>query len=83
MLQMVEKEAEKYKLDFMLLTATETGLYYKRGYRVKNNVFRWLMIQRMESLGLNQRRLEKTVMVKRLSKQKWSKDVIDLAGTIF
>lgn len=83
MLELLEKEAIKNKLDFMLLTATETGLYYKNGFRIKNNIFRWLMIQGMESLGLNQRRLEKTVMVKRFSKQKWSKAIIDLAGPIF
>ena len=83
MLQLLEKEASKYKLDFLLLTAADSALYYRQGYRVKNNVFKWLIIQDAKCLGLKQRRLEKTVMVKRISKQSWSKDVIDLAGPIF
>lgn len=83
MLKLIETEAIKNELDFMMLTAMDSGIYYKQGYRVKNNVFRWLMIQGMESLGLYQRRLEKIVMVKRLSKQRWSKEIIDLAGPIF
>jgi len=83
MLRLLEKEAVKYGLDFLLLTASDSSLYYKLGYRVKSNVFRWLMIQGMESLGINQRRLEKIVMVKRISKAKWSQDIIDLAGPIF
>jgi len=83
MLQLLEKEAAKSGLDFLLLTAADSALYYRQGYRVKNNIFKWLIILDAKSLGLKQRRLEKTVMVKRISKQSWSKNVIDLAGPIF
>lgn len=83
MLQLLAKAAVKSKLDFILLTAVDSALYYRQGYRVKGNVFKWLIVQDAKSLGLNQRRIEKTVMVKRIGKQTWSKDVIDLVGPIF
>lgn len=84
MISYIETVATKHGLDFLLLTALKTNLYYNNGFRVKDNEFKWLVLQDRTSLGLVKRRIPKTVMVKRLSKQIWSKDgLIDLAGPIF
>ncbi|NNE29170.1 MAG: GNAT family N-acetyltransferase [Saprospiraceae bacterium] len=83
MLKWLESEAQKNGIDFILLTSGVQGFYYKLGYRYKENIFKWLLIRNGKSMGLLQRRLRSTVMVKKISQEVWSNGIIDLAGPIF
>ena len=46
LLSEVEAEARKYGIDFLVLVAKDHGLYEKMGYQLRENICRWLIIER-------------------------------------
>ena len=84
MMAKLEKDARKAGIDFIILISNESKMYYHLGYRGRSNIFRWLIIQNHESLGLAQRKLGKAViMVKKISGKAWTSALTDLLGPIF
>lgn len=84
MMKKMESDAQKAKIDFAILIATQSKIYYNLGYRSRENTFRWLIIQNHESLGLAQRKLGKNmVMVKKISGIPWSLETTDFLGPLF
>ncbi len=84
LLQRLETDAIKKKIDFLILISNDSKVYYHNGYRSKDNTFKWLMIQNDKSLGVVERKLGKNViMVKKLGAQPWSTGLTDLLGPIF
>ena len=83
MLAEIETFAMKYKIDFLVLTTTNTSLYKKNGFKSKSNVCKWLAVLKGQTLGVHYKRLEDSIMVKTLSEQTWGKGDIDFLGPIF
>ncbi len=83
LLERVEKEAQEYQIDFVMLATTEQSFYEKRGYHPNNNPCRWLILTRQQTLGVSQRRIERGIMVKSISKRPWADGLLDFLGPIF
>ena len=84
LLQKLETLGETSNIDFVVLFADDHGLYKKNNYQVVNNTYRWLMINDHESLGVTNRTMPDTVMVKPLGYKSWNnKAIVDFMGHVF
>lgn len=73
----------QHRVDFLVLMAKDHGLYLSNGFQAVSNNCRWLMIQEHQSLGIAQRRVQSSLMVKALGKKKWRPGLVDLLGHVF
>jgi GNAT superfamily N-acetyltransferase len=83
LLQRVATLGKEFHLDFLVLLASEHSFYLQHGFRVVNNPCRWLMIQHGHTLGVNQRHLPDSILVKQLGQKDWPEGVFDFLGHIF
>lgn len=83
LLQKLETLGKKHKIDFITLIAQEQNFYKKNGFNVYNNDCRWLIINETQSLGLAQRNLDNSLMVKTLGEKKWKNGMVDFQGCLF
>jgi predicted N-acetyltransferase YhbS len=84
MLAELEKVARRTGVDFLLLFASSHELYTKNKFRVVKNKCRWMLVTNNESIGIVQRSLEDSILVKPTGNIKWDNDaVLDLLGTAF
>ncbi len=83
LLQHLEKLARKHHLDFILLLTEDHSFYEKQGYSLVDNPCRWLVMQNHKSLGVIERQMNETLMVKQIGSRNWEKGVLDFLGYIF
>lgn len=82
MVSEIEKIGRASQLDFLLVAVTNTALYQKNGFSIINNPCRWVIIQNYTTIGVRQRSLDNTIMVKKIGKHNWQDGVIDFLGYI-
>jgi GNAT superfamily N-acetyltransferase len=83
LLQALEKDARSEGIDFLVLVSGERGFYERAGFRVENNICRWVSIGDHISVGLVQGRLPGSLLVKPLGDKKWGEGVVDFLGYMF
>lgn len=83
LLEQLEKLARKAAVDFLVLVAKDHALYRANGFQVVDNTCCWLMIHQNTTLGIAQRRLEKSLLVKRLGQKEWKRGPVDFLGPVF
>lgn len=83
MLNHLETIANTSGIDFILLFTNQQTFYKKNGFKVVDNVCRWVFINDHHTLGVSQRNLGKSIMIKSFSDKKWGDGMLDLMGHIF
>lgn len=83
LLEQVEAEGRQFGIDFLLMVSSEREYFEHRGYRVADNICRWVSIGDHVSFGLVQGRLPGSLMLKSLSGKKWGEGVADFLGYMF
>lgn len=83
MLQNLEQLARKHDLDFILLLTEDHAFYQKQGYHLVENPCRWLVMQNHKSLGVIERKMNDTLMVKQMGNRNWEEGVLDFLGYVF
>lgn len=74
---------ESCKIDFILLFSSEKKFYKKLGFEEVQNKSRWLMIQKLKTLGVARRNVSDSLMVRKMGEKEWMKGEVDLLGHIF
>ncbi|MFZ2899341.1 MAG: GNAT family N-acetyltransferase [Saprospiraceae bacterium] len=83
LLSALEADARSEGIDFLVLISGEQGFYERAGFRVENNLCRWVSIGDHISIGLVQGRLPGSLLVKPLGGKKWGEGVVDFLGYMF
>lgn len=83
LLEELENLGKKHRVDFILLIAQEQDFYKKNQFKTFNNDCRWLIINEQQSLGIAQRNLDNSLMVKTLGDKKWKNETVDFLGCLF
>ena len=83
MLKRLEEVAEQSDIDYLLLFTNQQSFYKKNGFKIVDNVCRWVFINDNHTLGVSQRNLGKSIMIKSISNKKWGDGMLDLMGHIF
>jgi len=83
LMEMVELEAKKNGIDFLVLIAQDHGFYKKKGFKLQENTCRWLIITNQKTLGVGHRNISESLMIKEMGKKKWQPGLVDFMGTIF
>jgi GNAT superfamily N-acetyltransferase len=83
LLDRLEKLGKKHEINFLLLIAKDHEVYLKNGFTLVENNCKWLFIHDHETLGVMQRQLQNSLMVKALGKKEWKENKLDFLGHIF
>ncbi len=83
MLQRLDKLAQESGIDFIVLFTNQQTFYKKNGFSIVDNVCRWVFINDHHTLGVSQRKLGKSILIKSFSNKKWEDGMLDLMGHIF
>jgi len=83
MLHRLDEMAAKSIIDFIVLFTNQQSFYKKNGFSIVDNVCRWVFINDHQTLGVSQRNLGKSIVIKPCSNKKWGKGTLDLLGHIF
>lgn len=85
LLRMLEDLGRKNGIEFIILFADDHRLYKRNGYKLVENICRWLAIddEKFKSLDIFERPLIDCFMVKSLSQKPWKDGVVDLIGYLF
>lgn len=83
LLQAAEADARSGGIDFLVLVSGEREYYERAGFRVEDNICRWVSIGDHVCIGLVQGRLPGSLMVKPVSGKKWGDGVVDFLGYMF
>ncbi len=83
LLEELETLGKKHNIDFITLIAHEQKFYKKNGFQVYNNNCRWLIINEQQSLGLAQRNLGNSLMIRALGEKNWNNGMVDFQGCLF
>ncbi len=83
LLQQTELLALENDIDFLVLVTGDHDYYRKHGFELVQNICRWLMINKQQTLGIGHRRIEESLMIKALSNKVWKKGLVDFLGAIF
>ena len=75
--------SDSCKIDFILLFSSEKSFYQKIGFEEVQNKSRWLMIQKLKTLGVARRNVGDSLMIKKIGQKDWLKGEVDLLGHIF
>lgn len=78
----IEALSQENGLDLMIVTVSDTALYKKNGFVVVDNICRWVILQNHSTLGVIERNLNNSLMVKTLGKLIWREGTIDFMGHI-
>lgn len=73
----------QHRIDFIVLMASGQQLYHRNGFVLVNNPCRWIMISEHTTLGVAQRQIKSTLMVKRLGEKEWGGGLVDFLGPMF
>lgn len=83
LLDQLEKLGKTNEIDFLLLIAKDHELYLKNNFTLVENTCKWLFTNQHETLGVMQRQLQSSLMVKALGKKIWKPNKLDFLGHIF
>jgi len=83
LLKDLEKLAKEFKVDFIVLAATEQELYKKNDFNVVSNTCRWVMINDHQTLGVAHRTIDDCIMIKSIMGEKWKSGLVDFMGPVF
>ena len=83
MLSELEELARKYLIDFILLLTEDHAFYEKQGYQLVENACRWLVMQNHRSLGVIERQMNQTLMMKQVGEKEWGEGTLDFLGYVF
>jgi len=83
LLQSLEDLGKKHAIDFIVLIAQDHQFYQSNGYHLHTNTCRWLMINEHQTLGVNHRNIDDSLMIKTLGDKKWNQGLVDFLGYAF
>ena len=78
----IESLGKENNLDLMMVTVTDTSLYTRNGFYTVDNICRWVILQNHSTLGVRERNLNNSLMIKNLGQSKWNDGIIDFMGHI-
>jgi hypothetical protein len=71
-------------LDFILLFGGVQDFYLNNNYQLANNPCRWVLLKNHRTMGIVQRTIPETLLVKQIGKTVWkSEATLDLMGFVF
>jgi predicted N-acetyltransferase YhbS len=83
-LKNIEKIGKKNQIDFLLLFGGIQDYYEQKGFQMVTNSCRWVLMKDYETLGILNRKIPDTLLIKSLSNKKWNeKSDLDLMGFVF
>lgn len=83
MMDFIIQTAKSRGIDFLMLSSRADEFYQKQGFHIVENPSRWLMIQRLESMGVLKRQLKQGLLVKQVGDISWPDGEIDFMGHMF
>ena len=83
LLNQLDQLAQKSGVDFIVLITNQHPFYQKNGFSIVDNVCRWVFINDDHTLGVSQRKLGKSIMIKPFSNKDWGNGILDFLGHIF
>ncbi|MEL7121426.1 MAG: GNAT family N-acetyltransferase [Bacteroidota bacterium] len=83
LLERLTKLGRECQLDFIVLMAKEHQLYLDNDFKLVENDCQWMMMNEYRSLGIVHRRINFSMMVKKLGDKSWEKGFVDFLGHIF
>jgi GNAT superfamily N-acetyltransferase len=83
LLERFEELATASHADFLILFADRHELYKSHGYTLVSNECRFMMVDEHRSLEIADRRFEDCLMIKEIGPITWTKEPVDLLGTVF
>lgn len=78
----VEKLSKEGSIDFIVVAVSNPALYLKSGFTIVDNDCRWVIIQKHTTLGVRERNINNSLMVKQLGTNSWNDGLIDFLGPI-
>jgi predicted N-acetyltransferase YhbS len=83
-LKKIEKIGQENRIDFILLLGGIEDYYQQKGFKIVENSCRWVLLKDYETLGVINRKIPETLLIKSLSDKKWNeKATLDLMGFVF
>lgn len=79
----LEVLGKKADVDFLVLVARDQGFYQKQGFISVPNRCRWVILTKGSTLGVAQRNLQDSLMIKPLGKTDWPDGIVDFMGHLF
>lgn len=81
-IEKIETLGKTNALDFLIVTVSDTSLYKRNGFLSVDNICRWVILQNHTTLGVRERNLNNSLMIKALGNLSWNEGVIDFMGHI-
>jgi len=78
----IDTLAKENDLNLLVVTASNIALYKRNGFSSVDNICRWVILQSHSTLGVRERQLNNSLMVKTLGQTKWNEGTIDFMGHI-
>jgi predicted N-acetyltransferase YhbS len=83
-LKKIEKIGQENNIDFILLLGGIQDYYQQKGFQMVENSCRWVLLKDYETLGIINRKIPETLLIKSLSDKKWDENAnLDLMGFVF
>jgi predicted N-acetyltransferase YhbS len=83
-LKKTEKVGQENRIDFILLLGGIQDYYQQKGFEMVENSCRWVLLKDYETLGVINRKIPETLLIKSLSDEKWDNTAtLDLMGFVF
>ena len=83
-LKNIEKIGKKNNIDFLLLFGGIQDYYEQKGFKIVTNSCRWVLMKDYETMGILNRKIPETLLIKPISNKKWNEEAdLDLMGFVF
>lgn len=84
LLKKIDELAKANEIDFVLLFGDGQDFYLNNNYQLVNNPCRWVLLKNHRTMGILQRTIPETLLVKQIGKTVWKNDAtLDLMGFVF
>jgi predicted N-acetyltransferase YhbS len=70
-------------VNFLVLMASEQDFYHKLDFIPVQNVCRWVILTKKQTLGVANRSLHDSLMIKKLGEDSWPEGLVDFMGHLF
>lgn len=83
-LEKIETIGKENNIDFILLFSSIQDFYAQKGFRIVENNCRWVLIKDYKTMGILNRQIPETLLIKPISNKKWNDNAnLDLMGFVF
>jgi predicted N-acetyltransferase YhbS len=84
LLTKIDDLAKANSIDFILLFGSGQDFYLNHNYQLANNPCRWVLLKNHRTMGILQRTIPETILVKQIGKTAWKNEAtLDLMGFVF